>query len=31
MRAAKIFFGDDFAGRLVEDEEGYSLATIMII
>lgn len=24
MRAAKIFFGDDLAGRLVEDEEGYS-------
>ena len=24
MRTAKIFFGDDFAGRLVEDEEGYS-------
>jgi serine/threonine-protein kinase HipA len=24
MRAAKIFFGDTFAGKLVEDEEGYT-------
>ncbi len=24
MRKAKIFFGDDLAGKLVEDEEGYA-------
>jgi serine/threonine-protein kinase HipA len=24
MRKAKIFFGDDLAGKLVEDEEGYT-------
>jgi serine/threonine-protein kinase HipA len=24
MRKAKIFFGDNLAGRLVEDEEGYT-------